>query len=109
MDLGEQAHRVNFMIRDRGPNFTATFVAVLADAGVRTLICNVRTPRMKPRAAYCTFSGGKSTWPAHGSTPSGRGLTQPSARGLCAGGKRVHIGRFVRQSIEDPIGTGSLR
>jgi putative transposase len=32
MDLGEQTHRVKFMIRDRGPDFTAAFDAVLADA-----------------------------------------------------------------------------
>ena len=54
MDLGEQAHRVKFMIRDRGSNYTAAFDAVLADAGIRTVLCNVRTPRMKPRVAYCT-------------------------------------------------------
>jgi hypothetical protein len=35
MDLGEQTHRLKFMIRDRGPNFTAAFDAVLADAGIR--------------------------------------------------------------------------
>ena len=46
MDLGEQAQRVKFMIRDRGSNFTAAFDAVLADAGIRTVLCNVRTPRM---------------------------------------------------------------
>jgi transposase len=46
MDLGEQTHRVKFMIRDRGSNFTAAFDAVLADAGIRTVPCNVRTPRM---------------------------------------------------------------
>jgi len=46
MDLGEQAHRVKFMIRDRGSNFTAVSGAVLADAGIRTVLCNVRTPRM---------------------------------------------------------------
>ena len=46
MDLGEQAHRVKFMIRDRGSNYTAAFNAVLADAGIRTVLCNVRTPRM---------------------------------------------------------------
>jgi putative transposase len=34
------------MIRDRGSNFIAAFDAVLADAGVRTVLCNVRTPRM---------------------------------------------------------------
>jgi putative transposase len=46
MDLGEQAHRVKFMIRDRGSNYTAVFDAVLADAGIRIVLCNVRTPRM---------------------------------------------------------------
>jgi len=46
MDLGGQADQVKFMIRDRGPNFTAAFDAVLADAGIRTVPCNVRTPRM---------------------------------------------------------------
>ena len=46
MDLGEQAERMKFMIRDRGSNFTAAFDAVLADAGIRSLLCNVRTPRM---------------------------------------------------------------
>jgi transposase len=46
MDLGESAHRVKFMIRDRGSNYTAAFDAVLADAGIRTVLCNIRTPRM---------------------------------------------------------------
>jgi hypothetical protein len=36
MDLGDEAHRVKFMIRDRGSNYTAAFDAVLADAGIRT-------------------------------------------------------------------------
>jgi putative transposase len=44
MDLGGQAHRVKFMIR--GSNFTAAFDAVLAGAGIRTVLCNVRTPRI---------------------------------------------------------------
>jgi putative transposase len=43
MDLGEQADRVRFMIRDRGADFTAAFDAVLADAGIaarsRTATC----------------------------------------------------------------------
>ena len=46
MDLGEQAEQVKFMIRDRGSNFTVAFDAVLADASIRTVLCNVRTPRM---------------------------------------------------------------
>jgi putative transposase len=46
MDLGDQAHWTKFMIRDRGSNYTAAFDAVLADAGIRTVLCNVQTPRM---------------------------------------------------------------
>jgi putative transposase len=46
MDLSGHADRVRFMIRDRGSNFTSAFDAVLADAGIRTVLCDVRTPRM---------------------------------------------------------------
>jgi hypothetical protein len=46
MDLGDQAHWAKFMIRDRGSNFTAAIDTVLANADIRTLLCNVRTPRM---------------------------------------------------------------
>jgi transposase InsO family protein len=46
MDLGDQAHWAKFIIRDRGSYFTAAFDAVLADAGIRTVLCNVQTPRM---------------------------------------------------------------
>src|ERR1039458_5425824 len=46
MDLDEQAHRVKFMIRDRGSCFTAAFDAVLADADIRTVLCKIQTPRM---------------------------------------------------------------
>lgn len=46
MDLGDQAGRFKFMIRDRGSNFTTAFDAVLADVGIRIVLCNVRTPRM---------------------------------------------------------------
>ena len=45
MDLGGQPHRASFMIRDRDSDFTAAFDAVLAGAGIRTVLCNVRTPR----------------------------------------------------------------
>ena len=46
MDLGEQTHRVSFMIRDRGSNFTTAFNTVPANAGIQTVLCNIRTPRM---------------------------------------------------------------
>jgi putative transposase len=44
MDLGEQADRIKFMIRDCGSNFTAAVDAVVADPGIGTVLCNVRTP-----------------------------------------------------------------
>jgi hypothetical protein len=33
------------MIRDRGSNFTGAFTEVPAGAEIRTVLCNVRTPR----------------------------------------------------------------
>ena len=46
MDLGEQADRVRFMIRDRDNKFTCAFDAVIAHAGIRTVLRNIQTPRM---------------------------------------------------------------
>ena len=68
MDLGEHADRVKFMIRDRGPNFTAAFDAVLADAGIRTVLCNVRTPAAPSRhppasTAYTLDSASGGSFP----------------------------------------------
>ena len=54
MDPGGQAHRVRFMIRDRGPDYAAASGAVLAGAGIRTVLCNVRTPRMNAIAGRWT-------------------------------------------------------
>jgi transposase InsO family protein len=41
-----EEHAIKFMICDRGSNYTAAFDAVLADSGIRIVLCNVRTPRM---------------------------------------------------------------
>jgi hypothetical protein len=71
MDLGEQAHRVKFMIRDRGSNYTAAFDAVLADAGIRTVLCNIRTPKMNAIAERWIADAGASfsTGPSSGISP----------------------------------------
>jgi len=78
MDLGDQAERMKFMIRDRGSNFTAAFDAVLADAGIRVVLCNVRTPRMNATAER--WIGGCRrellTAPSSG--------TRPTCAGSCA-------------------------
>jgi transposase InsO family protein len=64
MDLGGQADRVKFMIRDRGSNFTAAFDAVLAGAGIRTVLGNVRTPRMNGIAERWIGDAAASSWTA---------------------------------------------
>jgi putative transposase len=46
MDLGDPADRIKFMIRDRDSKFTDAFDSVLAAAGIRTVLCNIQTPRM---------------------------------------------------------------
>jgi putative transposase len=46
MDLGEQAHRVKSMIRGAARTSPQAFDTVPADAGIQTVLCNVRTPRM---------------------------------------------------------------
>src|ERR1019366_3654182 len=57
MDPGEQTHRVTFMIRDRGSNFTDIFDAVLAGAGIRTVLGNGRRPPMSAIAEGWTGGG----------------------------------------------------
>jgi hypothetical protein len=57
MDLEDAGSRARFMIRDRDGKFPCLFDAVLADAGIETVLSGVQMPRMKPRVAYCTSSG----------------------------------------------------
>ena len=44
IDLGDQAHRVKFMIRDRSPDFTFAFDAVLAGGGIGPCSATSRRP-----------------------------------------------------------------
>jgi transposase InsO family protein len=45
MDLGEQASRFRFLVRDRAGQFTAAFDAMLADAGIEVVKIPPRCPR----------------------------------------------------------------
>ena len=59
-----QAHQVKFMIRDRGSNYTAAFDAVLADAGIRTVLCSVRAPRMNAITERWIGDADATSWTA---------------------------------------------
>jgi hypothetical protein len=85
MDLGEQAGRVKFMIRDRGSNFTTAFDAVLAGAGIRTVLCNVRTPRMNAIAERWIGDAAANSWTAPSSG------TRPTCGRSCARTKSTTI------------------
>ena len=58
---------MKFMIRDRGPDFTAATSVILTNGGIRTVLCIVRTPRMNAIAgrwigdAAATRQGSKLT------------------------------------------------
>jgi hypothetical protein len=65
MHLGEGAAAFKFMIHDRGGQFTDTFGAVLADAGIRAIKSPPQAPRRtrsaNTRSAPC--AGNCSTAP----------------------------------------------
>jgi hypothetical protein len=113
MDLGEQAHRAKFMICDRGSNYIAAFDAILAEAGIRTVLCS---PTQCPAAIRSGHRGRHAEQllrpPAVGDRP-GTQLPRPSRpdpaspdRDSASRGRRVRSHRD-RRTVTVPATRGA--
>ncbi len=56
MDLGDHAAQFRFLVRDRAGQFTASFDAVLADAGITAVKIPPRSPRANAYAERFVFT-----------------------------------------------------
>jgi putative transposase len=54
MDPGDRAADFRFLVRDRAGQFTDSFDAVLAAAGIQAVKIPPRSPRAKPLVSHCT-------------------------------------------------------
>jgi putative transposase len=58
MDLGERAADFRFLVRDRAGQFTASFNAVQADAGIEAVKIPPRSPRANSYAERFVLTAG---------------------------------------------------
>jgi transposase InsO family protein len=64
MDLGNHAAGFRFLIRDRAGQFTGSFDAVLASAGIQAVKVPPRSPRANAYAERFVLTARTSPWPA---------------------------------------------
>ena len=77
MDLGDRAADFRFLVRDRAGQFTASFDALLASAGIEAVKIPLRSPRANAYAERFVLTG---DWAQRPSGPGPPGLSSPTPK-----------------------------
>jgi hypothetical protein len=90
MDLGDRAADFRFLVRARAGQFTASFDAVLADAGIEAVKIPPRQPaRERYAEGSCSLSGPRSPTGCSSSANGTCGRSWPSTRPTTTGGDPI--------------------
>jgi putative transposase len=101
MDLGGRAADFRFLVRDRAGQFTASFDAVLASAGIEAVKIPPRSPRANPCAERFVLTAGTEVTDRmliYGARHLGRVLADYARH---CNGRRPHRGRRLRPPRPD--------